>query len=250
MFLRQLRRALLLSLLPISANVAHADDALNVNLLVFAQPEHSVSFELWRPAADLRLAYPAALIDLQGLQAPRDQRYADLGLSTSARMDRAAQRLQAAEYRVLLQKSWSQPVPVSNEAPAILIRGGQAIGEHHELEGYLTIYHQDNRIRLGTHLWLSSQAQEGSTQTSTAVLPEATSADASISTDAPGLPVANVVTLNDTRILNEGELHYVDHPRFGVLIEIGGDSSQDTSASEPRSDAAASASNDDQDTEQ
>lgn len=220
MLLNQIRRPLWVSLLSVATGLAHAEDAVNVNLLVFAQPEHSVSFELWRPAAELRLTYPANLIDLQGLLAPRDERYVELSASTSPRIDRSAQRLQAAEYRVLLQKSWRQPIPAAENAQSVLIRGGQAFGDHHELEGYLTIYHQENRVRLGTHLWLSSMAQGTNAQTSTAVLPDVTSADASIKSEAPGIPVANVMSLNDTRILNEGELHYVDHPKFGFLIEI------------------------------
>lgn len=221
MLLNQIRRPLLVSLLSAITGIAHAEDTVNVNLLVFAQPEHSVSFELWRPAAELRLTYPVNLIDLQGLQAPRDVRYSEMAASTSARIDRSAQRLQEADYRILLQKSWSQPIPASGNAQSVLIRGGQEIGDHRELEGYLTIYRHDNRVRLGTHLWLSSMAQGSNAQTSTAVLPDVRSADASIKSEAPGIPVANVMSLNDTRILNEGELHYVDHPKFGFLIEIG-----------------------------
>lgn len=217
----QIRRHLLVALLLAATGSSHAEETINVNLLVFAQPEHGVSFELWRPAAELRLTYPANLIDLQGQLAPRDERYAENPASTSPRIDRSAQRLQAADYRVLLQKSWSQPIPAAENAQSVLIRGGQEMGDHRELEGYLTIYHHENRIRLGTHLWLSSMAQGSNAQTSTAVLPDITSADASIKSDVPGIPVANVIPLNDTRILNEGELHYIDHPKFGFLIEIG-----------------------------
>ncbi len=235
-------RTLLLSLLSMTAGLTHADDSMQVNMLVYAQPEHSVSFELWRPASELQLAYPANLIDLAGTRTPRDERYSELGVSTSARMDRAAQRLHASEYRVLLQKSWSQPVPMSATQPAVLVQGGQAIGDHHELEGYLTIYYHENRLRLGTHLWLSSLAGTTptpgapttpgiSTTASTDVLPDSTGAEVSLKTDTPSIPLANVVALNDTRILNPGDLHLIDHPRFGVLIEIGsGDNAGETGA--------------------
>lgn len=197
---------LILTLLPVAP--AHAEENIEVNVLVFAQPEHGVSFELWRAATELRLEYPQQRVDFKGLQVEIDERFSDLGIIPSARITHAAQRLQENDYRVLLQQSWTQPVFDPEQSYAIVLKGGAVLGDHQELEGYVTIYQSEQRIRLGTHLWLSS-ANDASAETPIqAVAP--TQAEAS----------TQIVMLNDTRILNMGDLHYVDHPRFGMLIEI------------------------------
>lgn len=214
------------ALLPLSA--AHAEDFMQVNVLVFAQPEHSVSFELWRPADEMRLEYPLQRVDFKGLQVERDERFSDFGLIMSDRIARAAQRLQASDYRVLLQQSWTQPVLPPDQSFAIVLAGGQSFGDHQELEGYVTIYHSEQRIRMGTHLWLSSAGNANNTPAPAypvEPLPElgqsTNSASNNSVSNSTAMPSASqVVMLNDTRILNEGALHYIDHPRFGVLIEI------------------------------
>lgn len=216
---------------------AQANDDIQVNVLVFAQPEHGISFELWRPAAELQLAYPSHLIDLNGSDTAGDERYIYLGSQASERMTRVAQKMAVTkamtdamtkEYRVLLQQSWTQPLLAPEQSHAVLIRGGQIIADHHELEGYLTLYQREQRIRLDTHLWLTGIKNSSDTAPATAsvtsdVLPEITDNNGvSLRANEIALPLAQVVVLKDTRILNAGDLHYVDHPKFGMLIEIQG----------------------------
>jgi hypothetical protein len=76
---------------------------------------------------------------------------------------------------------------------------------------------------------------------STDVLPDSTGADVSLKADTPSIPLANVVALNDTRILNPGDLHLIDHPRFGLLIEIGSGDDAEATEAESGTDEAASA---------
>lgn len=217
---------LILALLPLTPAIA--DDSVQVNILVFAQPEHSVSFELWRPASELRLSYPSTLIDLKTFPAGGEAGYTDLGNMASIRLNQAVQRLQANDYRVLLQQSWLQPLSAPEQAPSILMRGGRSIGEHFELEGYITLYQSEQRMRLGTHLWLSStdpalNSQAASSEANVDVLPDTAPGNGiTLKAEMPiSAPVSQVVVLNDTRIINSGELTYIDHPRFGVLVEIG-----------------------------
>lgn len=210
------------ALLPLTA--AHAEEIMQVNVLVFAQPEHSVSFELWRPAEEMRLEYPLQRVDFKGLQVERDERFNDFGLIMSDRIARAAQRLQSSDYRVLVQQSWTQPVLPRDQSFAIVLGGGQSLGNHQELEGYVTIYHSEQRIRLGTHLWLSSAGNANNTPAPAypvEPLPELGQGTHNAGSNNTTTPSASQwVVLNDTRILNEGDLHYIDHPRFGMLIEI------------------------------
>lgn len=211
---------LMSALLPLTA--AHAEDGVQVNVLVFTQPEHGVSFELWRPADEIRLEYPLQRVDFKGLQVERDERFSDFGLIMSDRIARAAQRLQSSDYRVLVQQSWTQPVLPQDQAFAVVLSGGQSLGDHQELEGYVTIYHSEQRIRLSTHLWLSSTGNANNAAEPAypvEPLPELSQGPSnSASTATPS--ASQWVALNDTRILNEGDLHYIDHPRFGMLIEI------------------------------
>lgn len=236
-----LRSLLMSALLPLTA--AHAEEIMQVNLLVFTQPEHGVSFELWRPAEEMQLEYPLQRVDFKGLQVERDERFNDFGLIMSDRIARAGQRLQSSDYRVLVQQSWTQPVLPLDQSFAIVLGGGQSLGDHQELEGYVTIYRSEQRIRLGTHLWLSSAGNANNTPAPAypvEPLPELGQGTHNVGSNNT-TSASQWVVLNDTRILNEGDLHYIDHPRFGMLIEIlppGGMPTSDSETTEADSQNA------------
>lgn len=200
----------------------------------------------------------------------------------------------AYRYRLLFSGSWPQPLQPRNQATALLIEGGDAVGQHHELEGFIRIG-LERYLHIDTDLWLSqfsaqrpanrpvndnlasgndySAARQTPFQTqtdappqrlsefpalpipfprndrnsprsaspSTAPLNPPASASATDSTATGGdqgnnyRPSSNLdvlaaedssyfvnrtVVMRANRRMRSGEVHYLDHPMFGVLIKI------------------------------
>lgn len=142
---------------------------------------------------------------------------------------------ESSAYRVLTHLAWRQPVLRANGATPIAIAGGRQFGDHHELEGTLTIrFNQSrDRVMLDTNLWLArfSSRAPADVQTPTAQtvlqLPAAPGHEAPGSdngTDAdsqqPRFYVTEVFPMQDSRAMRSNEFHYLDHPAIGVLVQV------------------------------
>jgi len=155
-------------------------------------------------------------------------------------------------YQVLFHEAWRQPVLEQQRAPALLITGGEQFGEHYELEGSITLS-LARYLHLHTHLWYTQfQPNFGQPRgtwpelprrPNTRTLPEAepdmeqwqrpwdssrsSAWDLSLNTRSDQrsflqeeyLP-NRIVTLTQQRRMRSRELHYIDHPLFGILVEI------------------------------
>lgn len=179
----------------------------------------------------------------------------------------------ASELRVLYHRHWHQELVPQNQAPALILSGGDLYGEHHELEGTLTLY-LSRYIHLRTNLWLTQFVPNyGQPSEHWPALPtppfEFSSHHVSIEPDIENLPLAahdtetaslrvkpasstslygaavadqtlntgfhssqmmweapapyrvnQIVTLKQARRMRSTELHYLDHPRLGLLIRV------------------------------
>lgn len=157
-----------------------------------------------------------------------------------------------SRYRVLFHQAWRQPVKPLKNAPAILIFGGNNFGEHRELEGSITLS-LARLLQINTRLWLTQfEINYGQTpsnwpplpaqpqQLKQALLAQVRNADdltlipdqplswtlpaeplADITTEAnaPYLP-QRIVLMNEERQMRSSEIHYIDHPLFGLIIQI------------------------------
>jgi hypothetical protein len=167
--------------------------------------------------------------------------------------DAAARIARSAQYRLIAHYAWRQPAPDAAHPEHVLLAGGVAAGEHFEQEGYLTLS-RSRFWHVETRLWLNDFPEPGRVSTSApaVTLPEVpkppsllSSAsdilDQSVEVDAftsagdadSGTPpaAAGAITIEPPRPLrtvvlqaaqrvNPGELHYIDHPLFGVLLTI------------------------------
>lgn len=159
-----------------------------------------------------------------------------------------------SRYRVLFHEAWRQPVVDIDNAPSLLIHGGDTFGEHQELEGSVTIS-VARYLHLHTNLWLSEftrnygqndkrwnqenekqdwpalpvrpDLRELETQDWTAVNSEqdAWSGLTSLETEYDKIlnqpyVLDQVVLLKQKRRMRSGELHFIDHPLMGLLIKI------------------------------
>jgi hypothetical protein len=165
-----------------------------------------------------------------------------------------------AGFKVLFHEAWRQIVVSQERSPAVLIVGGDAFGEHNELEGSVTI-HVSRYLHINTDLWLSEfQTNAGQSRNQWPALPQQppkrlaqqasrsgtslleerhntlggantfsftkpSSTKASSHTAltdflaAPYLP-REIITMHQSRRMRSDELHYLDHPRMGLLIKI------------------------------
>lgn len=157
-----------------------------------------------------------------------------LDASQQLLVDAAARIGGSPNYRLLRHLAWRQPAPAGS-VTHLLVTGGAQHGEHHELEGSLTIGGSD-AVEATIALWLNEFAQapaaDGTPPTGVVLpavpltsAPHTAPADASLAF-APLEPAITIeparaarsVTLNGSRRLAPGELHYLDHPLFGVLL--------------------------------
>lgn len=161
------------------------------------------------------------------------------------------------QLRVVFHEAWRQPLTAIEKSPALLLRGGNRYGDHYELQGYL--YLGISRfLHLHTNLWfthfapnhgqlpehwpilpvepmgLASRSDMSGSDTSmrasdssasSSDLPSqtwATDEMDSAFTDLKESPyvINQIVTLQQKRRLRSGELHYIDHPKLGMLIKI------------------------------
>ncbi|WP_158078587.1 CsiV family protein [Microbulbifer mangrovi] len=259
--LKQLTGAALLALCAAGAQAAgYAGTQFEIEMVVFARDSGmDRSRETWPTA--LRLDYDNQWVDFDTPSAA-DPMSPALQPAPNQLDNKVAALNRARDYKVLFHKTWRQVLQNERNAPAVLISGGELDGNHHQLEGSVTLS-VSRYLHLSTDLWLSEwMPQTGGlddqTQLSGIPVPTrpraaiqnagdepmdlATSAgganrDFGYSTSAnsavfhgdgefakPAEPTqkmaARVAVLNEERRLRSGELHYIDHPKLGVLIEV------------------------------
>ena len=138
------------------------------------------------------------------------------------------------ELRVLFHQAWLQPLGNIEQAPALILHGGNSYGSFYELQGYITLG-TSRYVHLETNLWLTHFApNRGQPSTHWPELPRepagrgATGAGADearwdeTGNDNSAAPyiIERIVTLQQKRRMRSGELHYVDHPKLGILLKF------------------------------
>ncbi|MFS1526081.1 CsiV family protein [Microbulbifer sp. 2304DJ12-6] len=160
--------------------------------------------------------------------------------------------------RILFHKAWRQVLEQKHNSPAVLIHGGDRFRGHSQLEGSV-ILSVSRYLHLSTDLWFSDFSAPPETKgiplpkrprEATLERPEVIVPDnqgdsqrshtgsalqdnqldfgeyepVTLEMDTPGpeqpLYVAHVARLQHERRMRSGKLHYIDHPAFGILIEI------------------------------
>lgn len=135
----------------------------------------------------------------QQLEAATEQFEEALGASSYRWQSADTLRLVAESRRIAAQPSlrvlhhggWIQPVPLRDAPRPQLVQFGSRTGAQFEIEGTLTVT-VGRYLHLAATLWLADSA----------------SAD------------GGYFAIDETRRMRSGELHYFDHPRFGMLARI------------------------------
>lgn len=162
-------------------------------------------------------------------------------------------------YQVLFHEAWMQPLQGATATPWLIVQGGRKAGSHHELEGSLRFY-LDTHLNIQTNLWRTRFGQPGqqgseadsadtmaatmdSTEQDPARWPELPPPPERPKPGVPGVltpmldtsglvdhspvePEQSSFTIEDIDVfqhsqrINSRDLHYLDHPRLGMLIRL------------------------------
>lgn len=220
----------------IAAAKNYAGTTFEIELIVFSRDSGMAqSGENW-PASP-RLEYPQQWVDFNTMSGD-----SPVLRPAATRLDNKAAALRRGRgQQVLFHKAWQQVLQNKRNAPAIVVTGGSRAGDHHQLEGSITIS-VARYLHLSTNLWLSEFGPvAGPAANSGIALPRRPVAEpaqfdeqmdlvgqaaqplsvaAIRSEPAAPLTVPHVALLQQERRMKSGELHYLDHPQFGVLIEV------------------------------
>lgn len=150
------------------------------------------------------------------------------------------------EYRVLYHEGWRQPVADETEAKSVIVSGGKQYGEHTELEGSIMIS-VSRYLHFHSNLWFAEFTPNyGQTAENWSQLPDRPQVniqpqfnrefnyrhDGSNTEARPVLIteyskilqqpflIDQLYTLKQRRRMRSGEIHYIDHPKLGIVVKV------------------------------
>ena len=128
----------------------------------------------------------------------------------------------APDHRVLWHKVWRQPLAGRAQTPAVFIGGGELRSGHYELEGSLRIVDNTPGAMLDINVWMNEFATGEAVTAEEWNIPMLpfTPANMTATPDTTSWKLSAVWQLAQTRELAANQLYYLDHPAFGVLIQV------------------------------
>ncbi|QCU90221.1 CsiV family protein [Thiomicrorhabdus sediminis] len=131
-------------------------------------------------------------------------------------MNDNAAKLSKRGYRVLFHQAWSQLAPSNSNAPTVMIENESQYGT--TMLGTVRLYktrfaHVDFDLEFDRRIpdKILNQFLEKQNLANTIV---------SNNMDSSNVPQNWAFHLSDSRKIKPGELHYIDHPLFGILVQI------------------------------
>ncbi len=111
---------------------------------------------------------------------------------------------QARQLQLLWHGRWMQPVPARSAGEPLLLQAGAQYGSAHELEGTLQVT-LGRYLHFQAKLWRQARVPVAQTPPAAKAQPPS---------------VFRYVALEESRTMRSGELEYLDHPQFGILVRI------------------------------
>lgn len=219
------------------AALSQAQDWFKIEVIVFENKDpSSLSHEYWAPID----AIPER--SARVLKAVNEANIQSYQLLAGAYLDLHQERKllnNSGDFRVLMHQAWMQPVATTQKPRPIAIRAGEILDNGmYELEGYIGVgrgrylhfrpdlffskrLSKDEEARL-----LSFAEKTENAATTQPALPDLSSsaAQTTVSSAAPSfeleLPEILTVHLNQAKRMRSKEVHYIDHPLFGIVVLI------------------------------
>jgi hypothetical protein len=228
--------ALLALTFTFSSYTASAASWYKVEVVIFSnQDSDALQEEHWPDIKEI--PSPANAIALKNSSA-EGSAYKRLG-GGSLSLHGVKNRLKnSGQYKVMYHAGWMQPVYHTQKPRPIRITGGEILDNGmYELDGHIAIG-RGTYLHFRPNLFLSRRltSDESNTlnakrsSTDDAINTEAeslitlqTTSNASASTPNtlfPSIPEILTINLDQARRMKSKELHYIDHPLMGILVEI------------------------------
>ena len=196
-----LRRTLTLACLTTLPSLASADNLYKVEMLVFANESGiGIQDEYWPPLPPVDTGaalfprpwngYPLETLE----ELPRN----DLRLSRDA-----ALLARSGRYQVLYHRGWLQSIGSAQRTTPVRIKASSG---NYELDGSISLSRQ-RFLHVRPNLQLSQFGQPGP-------------ASATAESAAPVDYRPTAWQLQDSRRMRSNEIHYIDHPKLGILMII------------------------------
>jgi hypothetical protein len=129
--------------------------------------------------------------------------------------------------RLLFSGVWRQPVVQQEDASPLIIRGGSQFGQHHELEGTVTLRFNTNedRVVIDANLWMTEFSRSGDGNRDWELPPPpGSTANTGIggrsNNRAGSMEISRIVQMRESRDMRSNEFHYLDHPVMGLVISV------------------------------
>ena len=143
----------------------------------------------------------------------------------------------SGQYKVMYHAGWMQPVYHTQKPRPIRITGGEILDNGmYELDGHIAIG-RGTYLHFRPNLFLSRRLTSDESNT---LNTKRSSSDQTISTEAeslitmqttssavdstntlfPSIPEILTINMDQARRMKSKELHYIDHPLMGILVEI------------------------------
>ena len=204
-----------------------------VEIIIFSQQD---LFNDERHITDIELSYPDNIRSLIDSPANPSQPFIALPKDEMKLMPDRISLDRAPGYRVLYHKMWRQPGFGIKDSPWILVQGGKATGDHHELEGSIRLV-RNRHLHIQTDLWktkfISPNTQPSfisADQQSWPSLPpkpdfgnqagESQIGGHQIERNVAFNNISDIVTLKQSTRLTRNELTYMDHPNMGIIVQV------------------------------
>ncbi len=115
--------------------------------------------------------------------------------------------------RVLFHGRWLQAVPPRASPEPLLLQGGERLGDRHELTGSVN-------VTLGRYLHFEVALNYSAPLLGAAPASFAMADDGSLIAVQAASVADSFMTMAESRRMRSEELHYLDHPKLGVVVRI------------------------------
>jgi hypothetical protein len=161
----------------------------------------------------------APAIDFQALSAQLNDnnQQAYVALESSKRnLNKIARSLtRSRDYKLISHQAWRQPFASQTQAVPILIQAGNHLGDDFEVDGTLLFY-LSRFLHVKADLWYTPNLDQDMASTNGIGF---STNDINKELQASVI-AASHYQLEHSRRMRSATLHYIDHPLFGILIQI------------------------------
>lgn len=238
------RIALIPTLLALSS-IGQANEWFTVEVIIFANKDSSVIADEYWP--DIEEVPAKSAIRLKPVNEGELDAFQKLPKSLLSLQDEKSRIRSSGKYRILYHQGWMQPVAETQRPKPIRITAGDIMDNGmYELDGYIAVgrgrylhfrpdlYFSRRLTADETSLLRNKSATKENEENAELIQAEALMTMETVSGTVSSAPVSNtpannidlfipeILTVNQTqaRRMRSEELHFIDHPLFGIMVEI------------------------------